>query len=503
MFNKKTVKNLLEIKVLKAECEVHLLNKDFTFPALEKLRMSLGKNRESQILASFAIYEPRMRQIIALLQKAKAKERYEKYQQEITQTLVLLQSLVDKKWLSRLQALVDTEAKAVQKKDYYGFLTAYQEEKALATEVVEAARESGLALPEEIIRSGFHDKNKFYGFYRYALQAVREKSVLATLRNYIILLLTFPYLPIILSAYGKYVPLAYASRKLSVYFKNLKERKIEYSQKTIAFAERIKRDYEINVLGNYLFHHLQTLFGMLQKYSPMEVKRFLKAVIFLEGRAEDYDEDYKGIYIPETKSVRVFIGYSNWSSTLAHEIAHARSWRLPRHWRRLWKKANKKGIDYFTAQKITREIGTDREWRFLTNGRNPAFGYAEPSGTTNLEEDIATFAERLESYIQIPPDIYYILGEVERRENLAFVLFLDIYAQKAKLLYKFGFVKKNACNGFLEELNAIQKIFNSKNRDRNSSPSLTEELESFRSRCPPSRQKIFDEVFAGKPLKLI
>lgn len=234
------------------------------------------------------------------------------------------------------------------------------------------------------------------------------------------------------------------SPKIIEYLRQLALQRPEYTPETITLARHIVEKYGIDIHGHFNHKHLKVLEDILQRHQPGEVRLFLDAVIFIEGKTEDYEEDHSGIFLPTKRTVRVFSGNQGWESTLDHEIAHARDRGITSQMLALWTDVNLKGLNYEEAQKLAKKEksqfkGTEYFIYWVHSGYDinvPAFGYARPYGVTNEEEDIATFVQMLnepEKYL------YNIFGIYEER-FVYFYSYANIYSQKAKILRKFGFV---------------------------------------------------------------
>ncbi len=458
----KLVQTVSQAQRLRSQVEKFALDKDYSNPLLLVAQKELSDNPDGKALEELLAFNSKIVRIQRILTKMKASKRYAHLKPQIV-PLQKLFGILFGPTIREVRDNIEKQSVALEKNDFYAFLVLFQQQKGELAPIAALLEKMGLEVYlDQVVRSGFQEKH-----VRTFAQEIRTThKQLGTLLTslfvavFVLAVVTVPLWgpPVLVARHlSKSEPVdtgnIYSgdSAKIKQYIRGLEKAKLEYCPRTVEDARKLHGKYSVKTLGPYTFEHLGALSNILHRFKPAEVERFLSAVVFIEGKPKDLDADYAGLYLPSKKAVRVFLT-SRWKEVLEHEIAHARSFGLPKSWYAKWRAVNEDGIIYPVAQKFAikkeRRPGGKEDfsyWAFDEFDYGPALGYAEPYGVTNIEEDIATFTELVELNNPAMPAF--------TNDAIFLILpFLEVYEQKARLLLKFGFIRRNVLRLFLKRL---------------------------------------------------
>jgi len=426
--------------------------------------LNLNSDTQTEQLLSIIYQETDLKLLVNVLKKEKQSKRIInilKKRNEIKPTkpiqdlISFYETLNRKKYLKQIKECIKLQNKYLKKKKYEDFMKYYQREKTFATEILTELNKFELGqIADEIVRSGFDEKvieNKISQYFTagsgllVSATAVPITSVGESPSQFLVSLIWPIALILIVNKghYGKRTLKERVEYLLNFAKENFSENTFQANKKSV--LKKYNQEIIIKgvkISGVYDDPNIKDVETCFEKYTEIELKRFLKEILFLDKKSEEYGKKTTGgDYFPSLKKIRIF-PKGNTLETIEHEVAHARDYGVPKELRGLFDKINKVyGQDRKNVKRIIKKINGTPVWAIDGKELSPRFGYAMPYGTKDIIEDIATMQELItvNQYEGLPP-IYYN----------DFTDYIQVYQKKAETLYRFGFVTKQQLRDFIK-----------------------------------------------------
>lgn len=453
LINDKNLEQFSEIQRKKQYIEMKFLEGDLTDPHLLHYQASVSRGEETKILQNLIILEPYVHKLLHLLKKISHEERYQPHHKQIVHLIKFIQIGFTK--LPQLKKYARKQANALHLNRFKKFIKQYEKEKQETTHILEEF--VALGGEEEIIQQ---------------LRAL-EKNEKDDLRKQIYLTgfyitLTSMLLYITINADPKLlnqiitggmvfsagiteyhllnlISILHKQGGIKKLLTNQKEKKERYkeelkkdtkngvNQKTIRKIREIEKRYDIIIQGSYTNKDINHLEQGLKLYYPQEVKLFLETVTYV-NKPINSSENINTLGHINYKTKHITLSSGEKTSIIDHELAHGRTKHLPNTLIHKWKQINT--INYETAKQLRKN---NVEWK---NKNDIYYGYYKAYGSINIQEDIATATETILKYSRKNKQ----LSKINKYYYLKKDAYTEIYLNKARLLYQYGFIQHEDYN---------------------------------------------------------